>query len=127
MAEATALLVERELGEAEPLAVQVLLHLLLHLLVLHCRHGEPTRASGKPYGLGLGFGERGRLRAEERKAETTERRDKWFWGFLFLWACYPLSPRLMGFALTDVSKKLNGAEISLGYSCGTNDWWVSAG
>jgi hypothetical protein len=68
--------VERELGEAEPLAVQVLLHLLLHLLVLYCRHGEPTRAPGKPYGLGLGFGKRGRRRAGERKtrkAETTER------------------------------------------------------
>ena len=38
--EAVALLLQRELGEAEALAVQVLLHLLFHLLVLHRSPGR---------------------------------------------------------------------------------------
>ena len=39
--DAVALLLQRELGEAEALPLQVLLHLLLHLLVLH---GADARA-----------------------------------------------------------------------------------
>lgn len=61
--EAVALLLQRELGEAEALALQVLLHLLLHLLVLH--DGEGRRKGGEDtttrWETGNGMGRQGEL------------------------------------------------------------------